>query len=76
MYELIAGQPLLDVNGLEGYQARIAALHTMDLQVSCRVNKAGHTLKHRASMDAPVLMPCKWSCSEWKHRLAGSSLPW
>ena len=35
MYELIAGQPLLDVNGLEGYQARLAALHTMDLQVSC-----------------------------------------
>ena len=35
MYELIAGQPLLEVAGLEGYQARLAALHTMDLQVCC-----------------------------------------
>ena len=33
MYELIAGQPLLHVAGLSGYQARLASLHTMDLQV-------------------------------------------
>ena len=34
MYELIAGQPLLEVHSLEDYQARLAALHTMDLQAS------------------------------------------
>ena len=34
MYELIAGTPLLEVFSLDDYRARLAALHTMDLQVS------------------------------------------
>ena len=46
MYELIAGAPLLDVYSLNDYRAKLAALHTMDLQVRTALSRTRCSARH------------------------------